>query len=101
MPEASSRWTVETLTCERVRATVVDVLRERGCGGEPPIVAAGPQGALGHELGHGPIHAGVPVIIDIFPRHEATSSTRSGTASGSRCTSRRTWGSVIRRRSSR
>ena len=62
----------ETLTCERVRATVVDTLRERGCGGEPPIVAAGPQGALGHELGHGPIHAGVPVIIDIFPRHEAS-----------------------------
>jgi Xaa-Pro aminopeptidase len=62
----------ETLTCERVRATVVDTLRERGCGGEPPIVAAGPRGALGHELGHGPIHAGVPVIIDIFPRHEAS-----------------------------
>ena len=62
----------ETLTCERVRAVVVDTLRERGCGGEPPIVAAGPQGALGHELGHGPIHAGVPVIIDIFPRHEAS-----------------------------
>jgi Xaa-Pro aminopeptidase len=62
----------ETLTCERVRATVVDTLRKRGCGGEPPIVAAGPQGALGHELGHGPIHAGVPVIIDIFPRHEAS-----------------------------
>jgi Xaa-Pro aminopeptidase len=62
----------ETLTCERVRAAVVDTLRERGCGGEPPIVAAGPQGALGHELGHGPIHAGVPVIIDIFPRHEAS-----------------------------
>jgi Xaa-Pro aminopeptidase len=37
----------ETLTCERVRAAVVDTLRERGCGGEPPIVAAGPQGALG------------------------------------------------------
>jgi Xaa-Pro aminopeptidase len=62
----------ETLTCERVRAAVIDTLRERGCGGEPPIVAAGPQGALGHELGHGPIHAGVPVIIDIFPRHEAS-----------------------------
>jgi Xaa-Pro aminopeptidase len=62
----------ETLTCERVRAAVVDALRERGCGGEPPIVAAGPQAALGHELGHGPIHAGVPVVIDIFPRHEAS-----------------------------
>jgi len=55
-----------------VRETVVDTLRERGCGGEAPIVAAGPQGALGHELGHGPIHAGVPVIIDILPRHEAS-----------------------------
>ena len=67
----------ETLTCERVRAAVVDTLRERGCGGEPPIVVAGPQGALGHELGHGPIHAGVPVIIDIFPRHEASRYSRT------------------------
>jgi Xaa-Pro aminopeptidase len=60
------------LTCEAVREAIVDALRERGCGGEPPIVAAGPQGALGHELGSGPIHAGVPVIIDIFPREVAS-----------------------------
>ena len=33
----------ETLTSERVRTVVVDTLRERGCAGEPPIVAAGPQ----------------------------------------------------------
>jgi Xaa-Pro aminopeptidase len=71
-PDGALQLDGEMLTCERVRAAVVDTLRERGCGGEPPIVAAGPQGALGHELGHGPIHAGVPVIIDIFPRHEAS-----------------------------
>jgi len=60
------------LTSEMVRDAIVDALRERGCGGDPPIVAAGPQGALGHELGSGPIHAGVPVIIDVFPREAAS-----------------------------
>ena len=32
------------------------------------IVSHGPQGAIGHESGHGAIGAGEPVIVDIWPR---------------------------------
>ena len=32
------------------------------------IVAPGPQGAVGHDMGSGPIAAGVPIVIDIWPR---------------------------------
>ncbi len=61
-----------TVTCEMVRETIVDTLREHGCDGEPPLVGAGPRGALVHDLGSGPINPGEPVIIDIFPRHAAS-----------------------------
>ena len=62
----------EQVTCERVRDAIVGTLREHGCEGEPPLVGAGPRGALVHDLGSGPIHAGEPVIVDIFPRHAAS-----------------------------
>src|SRR6478735_23893 len=59
----------EQVTCERVRDAIVDTLRAHGCEGEPPLVGAGSRGALVHDLGSGPIHAGEPVIVDLFPRH--------------------------------
>jgi Xaa-Pro aminopeptidase len=62
----------QTVTCEMVRETIVETLRELGCEGEPPLVGAGPRGALVHDLGSGPIHPGEPVIIDIFPRHSVS-----------------------------
>jgi Xaa-Pro aminopeptidase len=36
------------------------------------IVAPGPQGAVGHDMGSGPISAGVPIVIDIWPRDNET-----------------------------
>ena len=62
----------EPVTCERVRQAITDSLREDGCDAQSPLVGAGPQGARVHDLGSGPIHAGEPIIIDIFPRHSAT-----------------------------
>jgi Xaa-Pro aminopeptidase len=59
----------EPVTCERIRALIVETLREHGCEGEPPLVGAGPNGAMAHDLGYGPVHASEPIIIDIFPRH--------------------------------
>ncbi|HUZ85228.1 MAG TPA: M24 family metallopeptidase, partial [Gaiellales bacterium] len=58
----------EPLTCERLRAAVEDTLREHGCETDPPIIAAGPQSALGHEPGSGPVRPGEPLVCDIFPR---------------------------------
>ena len=61
----------EALTSEAVRARIRDVCAERGApADEDIIVAAGPAGASGHEQGSGPVPAGVPVIVDIWPRDE-------------------------------
>ncbi len=61
----------EPLTAEAVRARIRDVCAELGAPApEDIIVAAGPAGASGHEQGRGPLPAGVPVIIDLWPRDE-------------------------------
>jgi Xaa-Pro aminopeptidase len=36
------------------------------------IVAPGAQGAVGHDMGSGPIRPGVPLVVDIFPRDNAS-----------------------------
>jgi Xaa-Pro aminopeptidase len=59
----------QPLTAERVRAIIDHWLIDRGYANPPSIVAGGPQGADCHELGHGPLRSGEPVILDIFPRN--------------------------------
>jgi Xaa-Pro aminopeptidase len=61
----------ETLTSEAVRARIRDVCADLGAPTpEDVIVAAGAAGASGHEQGSGPLAAGVPIIVDIWPRDE-------------------------------
>jgi Xaa-Pro aminopeptidase len=61
----------EVLTSEVVRSRIRDVCAERGApADEDIIVAAGAAGASGHEQGTGPLAAGVPIIVDIWPRDE-------------------------------
>jgi Xaa-Pro aminopeptidase len=61
----------EVLTAETLRARIRDVCAERGApADEDIIVAAGAAGATGHEQGTGPVPAGVPLIVDIWPRDE-------------------------------
>jgi Xaa-Pro aminopeptidase len=61
----------ETLTSETVRSTIREVCAELGAPApEDIIVAAGAAGASGHEEGSGPLPAGVPIIIDLWPRDE-------------------------------
>jgi len=62
----------EPLTAERVRATIDHWLLDRGYSNPPSIVAGGPGGADCHDLGHGELRTGEPVIIDIFPRNRET-----------------------------
>ena len=62
----------EPLTSERVRAAVDHWLLDRGYANPPSIVAGGPSGADCHNLGHGELKTGQPVIIDIFPRNRET-----------------------------
>ena len=58
----------ETLTVERVKAAMGEAFVRSGTTAEDFIVAPGPQGAVGHDMGSGPIRAGVPIVIDVWPR---------------------------------
>jgi Xaa-Pro aminopeptidase len=61
------------LTSEDVRRAMQQVAEEHGCDlPDDVIVASGPQSAVGHESGHGPIAAGTPVIVDIWPRDKVS-----------------------------
>lgn len=62
----------KVLCSEDVRTEIeVRIMRNRGVATDT-IVACGPQGADPHCCGYGPLHAGKPIIIDIFPRVAAT-----------------------------
>jgi Xaa-Pro aminopeptidase len=56
------------LTVEQVKAAMNRVFAEHNTVCDDFIVAPAAQGAVGHDMGSGPIEAGVPVVIDIWPR---------------------------------
>jgi Xaa-Pro aminopeptidase len=60
----------QPLTAERLRAAIDASLMEDGCSGDGTITASGPDSAEPHNRGAGPIRAGQPIVIDIFPRHQ-------------------------------
>ena len=62
----------EPLTSEQVRFTIDRLLLGRDCYSYHAIVAGGDQGVDPHERGHGPLPADLPIILDIFPRDNAT-----------------------------
>ncbi|HOW96371.1 MAG TPA: M24 family metallopeptidase [Kiritimatiellia bacterium] len=59
------------LTSERVRHEIDTTLLEHDCIATETIAAGGTQGADPHERGRGPLRAGEPIVIDIFPRRRA------------------------------
>ncbi|MCA9147870.1 MAG: aminopeptidase P family protein [Planctomycetales bacterium] len=60
------------LTSERLRTIVDQWFLQRAYDNPPAIIAGGPQGADCHDHGSGQLYTGQPVIIDIFPRCQAT-----------------------------
>lgn len=62
----------EKLTSERVRGEIDARLVREGAQPSHTIVAGGTQGADPHEEGRGPLQAGQPIILDVFPRVSAT-----------------------------
>jgi Xaa-Pro aminopeptidase len=58
----------EPLTSERLKAAIETVFSEHGVTADESIVSHGPQTAVGHDLGSGPIAAGEPIVLDLFPR---------------------------------
>jgi Xaa-Pro aminopeptidase len=60
------------LTSEAVRAVIGHTLLDRECIAAETIVACGPHSADPHERGTGPLRAGQPIVLDIFPRSGKT-----------------------------
>lgn len=58
------------LTAEEVKVVIELELLRRQCQSRDTIVAGGRQGADPHHRGHGPLRAGAPIVIDIFPQHK-------------------------------
>jgi Xaa-Pro aminopeptidase len=59
----------ETLTCELLKQVIRDAISAAGGNqGDEMIVSHGAQTAIGHEFGSGPIAAGEPVVVDLWPR---------------------------------
>ena len=62
----------EVLTVERVKAAMNQTFAAHDTTSEDYIVAPGPQGAVGHDMGSGPIPPHTPLVVDIFPRDNAS-----------------------------
>lgn len=62
----------EPLTSERVKEEIEVALLREGCALDETIVACGADAAEPHNRGSGPLKAGEPIIIDIFPRDKET-----------------------------
>lgn len=60
------------LTSEELRRRINRLLLDAGCLGGEPIVACGPRSSGPHWIGFGPLLAGQPIVLDIFPRHLET-----------------------------
>ena len=62
----------DVLTVERVKAAMNQTFAEHDTTAEEYIVGPGAQGAVGHEMGSGPIPPHTPLVVDIFPRDNAS-----------------------------
>ena len=62
----------EALTSERVKATISAAFLANGATAEDFVVSHGAQAAIGHDPGSGEIRAGETIVIDIWPRDNAS-----------------------------
>jgi Xaa-Pro aminopeptidase len=62
----------EPLTSERVKQEIELTLVRNDCALDETIVACGSDAADPHDRGSGPLRAGEPVIVDIFPQNKET-----------------------------
>jgi len=58
----------DRLTSERVKEEIEVTLLRHGCALDETIVACGADAADPHDRGSGPLEAGEPIIVDIFPQ---------------------------------
>jgi Xaa-Pro aminopeptidase len=60
----------QALTSERVKGAIRSVFVQSGVSCDDFIVSHGAQSAIGHNLGSGPMRAGEPIVIDIWPKDD-------------------------------
>jgi len=58
----------EPLTAERIKMAIDVEYARHGVMTDAILVAVGAQGAVGHDMGSGPVPAGVPVVVDLWPQ---------------------------------
>ena len=58
----------DPLTCERIKLAVEQAFTANGAFADEFIVSHGPQTAIGHDMGSGPIAPDEPICLDLFPR---------------------------------
>ena len=61
-----------TLLAEHVRAAIRTACAEHGAPAPPDIMVGSAWQGYGHDPGEGPLPAGMPIVIDLWPCHEAT-----------------------------
>ena len=62
----------EPLTSERLKRAIGDVFIAHDMTSDEFIVSHGPQSAVGHEMGSGPMAPNEPIVVDIWPRDRKT-----------------------------
>ena len=62
----------EPLIAERVRASARDACAALGAPTPPDVIVASVWQGFGHEAGSGPLPAGLPIQVDLWPRDEAS-----------------------------
>jgi Xaa-Pro aminopeptidase len=62
----------EVLTAERVRAALRAACADAGAPCPPGVMVSSIRAGYGHEPGSGPLPAGLPIQVDLWPRHEDT-----------------------------
>jgi len=62
----------DRLTSERIKEEIEVTLLRHGCALDDTIVACGADAADPHDRGSGPLAAGEPIIVDIFPQDKAS-----------------------------
>ena len=73
-PNADGRLEVDgqPLLAEDVRAALRKACAENGAPCPPDVIVASVWQGNGHEPGSGPLPAGLPIHVDLWPRHEET-----------------------------
>jgi len=64
----------DALTCERIKAEMDQVFLAHSVAADEYIVAHGAQGAVGHDMGSGPIAASETIVFDLWPRDRETAA---------------------------